>query len=143
MSLGCYVDKKKAASAYDRARIFQVGIQPLAYRMYAMSQLCDGRMGLASSTTMCGLQELDPVNFPNFPHNTAKIRQHADFDEFVEQTRRDAGQVAKARQYSRCGWVFFLHWSAVFQLHCKHVLACCCHCISQLLDLKVCILSVQ
>ena len=58
---------------------------------------------MASSTAMCGLQELDPVNFPDFPYNRAEIKQHADFDEFVQQARRDAGQVTKARQTRRWG----------------------------------------
>ena len=53
---------------------------------------------------MCGLQELDPVNFPDFLYNRAEITQHcASFDDFVEQTCRDASQATKNRQHSRCG----------------------------------------
>ncbi|KAL0056050.1 hypothetical protein WJX82_007174 [Trebouxia sp. C0006] len=67
--LGSYLNEKKAASAYDRARIFK---------------------------------ELDPVNFPDFLYNRAEITQHcASFDEFVEQTCRDASQATKDRQHSR------------------------------------------
>ncbi len=34
--LGHYVDEEKAASAYDQARISQVGVQPLAHKLVVL-----------------------------------------------------------------------------------------------------------